>query len=81
MSERPTVAKGSCLCGAVSLSTTINHHVAACHCNMCRKWECSDNFKGYLSINMSLDYSYNNTFKTPPAFLIQFLPTGKDLLG
>jgi hypothetical protein len=33
------VAKGSCLCKAVSLSTTsMNHHVAACHCNMCRKW-------------------------------------------
>lgn len=34
-----SVIKGSCLCGAVSLSTTsINHHVAACHCSMCRKW-------------------------------------------
>ncbi len=34
-----SVAKGSCLCGAVSLSTTsMNHHVAACHCSMCRKW-------------------------------------------
>jgi hypothetical protein len=33
------IAQGSCLCGAVSLSTTsINHHVAACHCSMCRKW-------------------------------------------
>jgi hypothetical protein len=33
------IAKGSCLCKAVNLSTTsINHHVAACHCNMCRKW-------------------------------------------
>jgi hypothetical protein len=33
------VVKGSCLCKAVSLSTTsMNHHVAACHCNMCRKW-------------------------------------------
>lgn len=31
--------KGSCLCGAVSLSTTsMNHHVAACHCSMCRRW-------------------------------------------
>ncbi|BAU63550.1 glutathione-dependent formaldehyde-activating GFA [Stanieria sp. NIES-3757] len=31
--------KGSCLCGAVSLSTTsMNPHVAACHCSMCRKW-------------------------------------------
>lgn len=34
-----SVVKGSCLCGEISLSTTkINHHVAACHCSMCRKW-------------------------------------------
>lgn len=34
-----SIAKGSCLCGAVSLATTsLNPHVAACHCNMCRKW-------------------------------------------
>ena len=34
-----SVMKGSCLCGAVSLSTTsMNHHVGACHCSMCRKW-------------------------------------------
>lgn len=34
-----SVAKGSCLCGAVSLSTTsMNPHVAACHCSICRKW-------------------------------------------
>jgi len=34
-----SIAKGSCLCGAVSLNTTsMNPHVAACHCNMCRKW-------------------------------------------
>jgi hypothetical protein len=33
------VVKGSCLCGAISLSTSsMNPHVAACHCNMCRKW-------------------------------------------
>jgi hypothetical protein len=33
------VAKGSCLCGAVKVSTiSMNHHVAACHCRMCRKW-------------------------------------------
>lgn len=38
MSTSNTV-KGSCLCGAVSLSTTsLNHQIAACHCNMCRKW-------------------------------------------
>ena len=33
------VVQGSCLCGGVKISTTnINHHIAACHCNMCRKW-------------------------------------------
>ena len=33
------VVKGSCLCGAVSLSTTsLIHEVAACHCSTCRKW-------------------------------------------
>ncbi|PSM49297.1 aldehyde-activating protein [Chroococcidiopsis sp. CCALA 051] len=33
------VATGSCLCRAVSLSTTsMNDRVGACHCNMCRKW-------------------------------------------
>lgn len=38
MSELSTV-KGSCLCGAVKLSTpSINNHLAACHCSMCRKW-------------------------------------------
>ena len=32
-------AKGSCLCGAVSLSTTrMAKQFAACHCGMCRKW-------------------------------------------
>lgn len=34
-----SVAKGSCLCTAVSLSaTSIDRHIAACHCSMCRKW-------------------------------------------
>jgi len=38
MSELKT-AQGSCLCRAVSLSTkSINPHLAACHCGMCRKW-------------------------------------------
>ena len=33
------MAKGSCLCSAVSLSTTsMNRHYSACHCSMCRKW-------------------------------------------
>lgn len=33
-----SMAKGSCLCGAVSLSSNLKRHVAACHCSMCRKW-------------------------------------------
>lgn len=34
-----SVSKGSCLCGAISVSTTsMSNHVAACHCSMCRKW-------------------------------------------
>ena len=34
-----SIATGSCLCGAVSLSaTSIDRHIAACHCSMCRKW-------------------------------------------
>ncbi len=31
--------KAAAACSVVSLSTTsMNHHVAACHCSMCRKW-------------------------------------------
>lgn len=34
-----SVVKGSCLCSAVKISTaSINPHVSACHCNICRKW-------------------------------------------
>lgn len=33
-----SMAKGSCLCGAVSLCSSLKRHVAACHCSMCRKW-------------------------------------------
>jgi hypothetical protein len=30
---------GSCLCGAVRITTKVTHdRVAACHCRMCRKW-------------------------------------------
>jgi hypothetical protein len=33
------VVKGSCLCGAVSISTAnMSNLVGACHCTMCRKW-------------------------------------------
>ena len=32
-------AKGSCLCGAVKLSTSsMENSMAACHCGTCRKW-------------------------------------------
>ncbi|MBW4687590.1 MAG: GFA family protein [Komarekiella atlantica HA4396-MV6] len=34
-----STAKGSCLCGAVSVSTTnMSNQVGACHCSMCRNW-------------------------------------------
>jgi hypothetical protein len=34
-----TVVRGSCLCGAIELSAKLdNKKIAACHCNMCRKW-------------------------------------------
>lgn len=33
------MVQGSCLCGAVNVSTTsMNNHIGACHCTMCRKW-------------------------------------------
>ncbi|WP_100902065.1 GFA family protein [Nostoc flagelliforme] len=34
-----SIAKGSCLCRAVSFSTTsMSKNVGACHCGMCRNW-------------------------------------------
>ena len=37
--SNPNETTGSCLCGAVTLSSTsIKNHIAACHCSMCRKW-------------------------------------------
>ncbi|MBD2535464.1 hypothetical protein H6G97_41150 [Nostoc flagelliforme FACHB-838] len=34
-----SIAKGSCLCRAVSLSTnSMRKNVTACHCSMCRNW-------------------------------------------
>jgi hypothetical protein len=34
-----TSSQGSCLCGAVHVSTkTMNNKVGACHCSMCQKW-------------------------------------------
>jgi hypothetical protein len=33
------VGKGSCLCGAVTISAnTMSNKVEACHCTMCQKW-------------------------------------------
>ncbi len=62
MSELSMI-KGSCLCGAVNILTpSVNRHVAACHCNMCRKWggaallgvECNDgiSFEGEDNIQV-----------------------------
>lgn len=32
-------ASGTCLCGAVTISSpAVSHSAGACHCNMCRKW-------------------------------------------
>lgn len=30
--------KGSCLCGAVSITAPDLNEIAACHCGMCRRW-------------------------------------------
>ena len=38
MSDLSSNVQGSCLCGAVNLSTKIKREVGACHCNICRKW-------------------------------------------
>jgi hypothetical protein len=55
MSDRNAV-KGSCLCGAVNLSTTsINPHVAACHCSTCRKWGGSS----LLAVECGRDVSFS----------------------
>ncbi|MDJ0659352.1 MAG: GFA family protein [Crocosphaera sp.] len=69
MSELSMI-KGRCLCGAVNIATSsINHHVAACHCNMCRKWggaallgvECNDgiSFEGeeYIQVYNSSQWA------------------------
>ena len=62
MSELNAI-KGSCLCGAVKLSTaSINPHLAACHCSMCRKWsggaflgvECNDGISFEGADNIAL---------------------------
>ena len=39
MTSELSIIKGSCLCGAVGVSSANpNNHVGACHCGMCRKW-------------------------------------------
>lgn len=35
--EEQTV-KGTCLCGAVSVTAPDQHSLSACHCSMCRRW-------------------------------------------
>lgn len=30
--------KGSCLCGAVTITAPDMNEIAACHCGMCRRW-------------------------------------------
>lgn len=71
MSEK-NIAKGRCLCGSVTLSATnINHHIAACHCNMCRKWgggallgvECEDTIQFSGEENISI-YQYSRMGRT-----------------
>jgi hypothetical protein len=58
-----SVVKGSCLCGTIKISAnSINRHLAACHCSMCRKWgggallgvECNDgiSFEGKENIGV-----------------------------
>ena len=54
MSEQNTM-QGSCLCGAVKLSTTnTNNEVGACHCGMCRKWGGSS----FLAIDCGSEISF-----------------------
>ncbi len=37
--ENQTIAHGTCLCGAVSISATdMSKSLCACHCTMCIKW-------------------------------------------
>lgn len=49
------VAKGTCLCRAVSITTTnMSNLVGACHCNMCRKWGGG----AFLGVECSNDVSF-----------------------
>jgi hypothetical protein len=48
---------GSCLCGKVKLrAKTVNPHVHACHCNMCRLW----NGGPTMSVHCGTDVSFTN---------------------
>jgi len=49
------IGKGSCLCGAVHISTkTMSHKVGACHCSMCQKWTGGP----LLAVNCGSDVSF-----------------------
>ena len=55
--SKPSVIKGSCLCGEVKLSTTsTNNEVGACHCGMCRKWGGSS----FLAIDCGSNVSFDD---------------------
>jgi hypothetical protein len=48
---------GKCLCGKVEvIAKTVNQHVHACHCNMCRLW----NGGPTLSVHCGTDVSFSN---------------------
>jgi hypothetical protein len=50
-----SVVKGSCLCKAVSISTTnMSNLVGACHCNMCRNWGGG----AFLAVDCGSDVSF-----------------------
>ena len=48
---------GSCLCKSVKLRAKISLHVAACHCNMCRKWGGS----ALLGVECESDVNFSGT--------------------
>ncbi len=63
-------AKGQCLCGAVSIDAqSLNRHIHACHCGMCRNWgggpllalECEGDVSiegaGYISLYESSEWA------------------------
>jgi hypothetical protein len=47
--------QGQCLCGEVSFNAaTVDVHVGACHCRMCRKWGGAP----YLSVDCGTDIKF-----------------------